>query len=152
MRIFTFNIFLIINLKNAKNEREKHVRKQGKKTVRNASENDTNANVSATKPTVGRPESGAVIGIAPRHRREVIKDIIAWKEKRYLLEDKSTSIKALAKWAYDHFDFKSEDDKELAISTVEQLFGEIWREEHLDITVQKRKEREEHKKKNLHTN
>lgn len=91
-------------------------------------------------------------GILPKHRRDVIKDILSWKEKKYLLEDNPTSIKALAHWVYEHIDFISENGNKLSLSTIEQLFGEIWREEHLDISVQKRNKREENRKKKLHTN
>lgn len=149
---FTFNLFLIINFKRTKNESKKHVKKQGKKTSKKSGKKDANSNVSTTKGSAGRPESGVIHGIRPRHRRDVIKQILLWEEKNYFLKDNPTSIKALAKWAYDHFDFKSEIGKKLSISTIEQLFGEIWREEHIEITTQKRAKKAENKKKKIHTN
>ena len=91
-------------------------------------------------------------GVGPKHRKDVIKDILSWKEKEYFQEDNSTSIKALAQWAYAHIDFKSDNGNKLSLSTIEQLFGEVWREEHLEISIQKRAKKEEHKKKILHNN
>lgn len=152
MRIFTFNLFLIINFKKIRNERKKYVRKRGKKTVRKTSNKGTNSDVSTTKSKVGRPESGAIKGILPKHRKDVIKEILSWQEKKYFLEDNPTSINALAQWTFEHIDFISTRGNKLSLSSVEQLFGEIWREEHLDISIQKRKKREENKKKILHTN
>ena len=91
-------------------------------------------------------------GVRPKHRKDVIKDILSWKEKNFFLEDNPTSIKALAQWAYTHIDFRSENGKKLSLNTIEQLFGEVWREEHWDISTQKRTKREDHIKKILHIN
>lgn len=82
----------------------------------------------------------------------MIKEVLSWKEKKYFLEDNPTSIKALAQWAYTHIDFRSENGNKLSLSTIEQLFGEVWREEHLEMSTQKRNKREENKIKMLHTN
>ena len=82
----------------------------------------------APKAGVGRPSSGEVIGILPQYRKEVIKDIILWKKSRYFIEEKPTSNKALAQWAYSHFDFRTPDYKRLSENTIIQEFGEVWRE------------------------
>lgn len=84
--------------------------------------------ISAPKAGVGRPSSGEVIGILPQYRKEVIKDIILWKKSRYFIEEKPTSNKALAQWAYSHFDFRTPDYKRLPENTIIQEFGEVWRE------------------------
>lgn len=36
--------------------------------------------------------------------------------------------KALAQWAYSHFDFRTPDYKRLSENTIIQEFGEVWRE------------------------
>ncbi|MEQ3027293.1 hypothetical protein, partial [Bacteroides uniformis] len=41
---------------------------------------------------------------------------------------KPTSNKALAQWAYSHFDFRTPDYKRLSENTIIQEFGEVWRE------------------------
>ena len=38
------------------------------------------------------------------------------------------SNKALAQWAYSHFDFRTPDYKRLSENTIIQEFGEVWRE------------------------
>lgn len=68
------------------------------------------------------------MGILPQHRKEVIKDIILWRKSKYFREEKPTSNKALAQWAYLHFDFRTPDYKKLSESTIIQEFGEVWRE------------------------
>lgn len=42
---------------------------------------DVKHGISAPKAGVGRPSSGEVIGILPQYRKEVIKDIILWKNQ-----------------------------------------------------------------------
>lgn len=68
------------------------------------------------------------MGILPQHRKKVIKDVILWKRSSYLIEEKPTSNKALAQWAYRHLDFRTADDKKLSENTIIQEFGEVWRE------------------------
>ena len=51
-----------------------------------------------------------------------------WKKSRYFIEEKPTSNKALAQWAYSHFDFRTPDYKRLSENTIIQEFGEVWRE------------------------
>lgn len=77
---------------------------------------------------MGRPVSGKVTGIQPQYRKRVIRDIIQWQKANYFKEEKPTSNKALAQWAYQHFDFRSEDDKKLTENTVIQEFGEVNRD------------------------
>lgn len=149
---FTFNLFLITNYKWTRNERKKHVRKQGKKTVKRPSEKAVNNDVSTIKNRAGRPESGVIEGIRPKCRKDVIREILSWKEKKYFQEDNPTSTKALAQWTYTHFDFRADSGNKLSLSTIEQIFGEVWREEHLEISIQKRAKKEERKKKRIHTN
>ena len=69
------------------------------KTKRDPLETNVKHGISAPKAGVGRPSSGEVIGILPQYRKEVIKDIILWKESRYFIEEKPTSNKALAQWS-----------------------------------------------------
>lgn len=99
-----------------------------KKQKRDTLKTDVKHGISAPKAGVGRPSSGEVIGILPQYRKEVIKDIILWKKSRYFIEEKPTSNKALAQWAYSHFDFRTPDYKRLSENTIIQEFGEVWRE------------------------
>lgn len=50
------------------------------------------------------------------------------EKSRYFIEEKPTSNKALAQWAYSHFDFRTPDYKRLSENTIIQEFGEVWRE------------------------
>lgn len=99
-----------------------------KKTEGDTCETNVKHEMSDSKVGVGRPSSGEVIGILPQYRKEVIKDIILWKKSRYFIEEKPTSNKALAQWAYSHFDFRTPDYKRLSENTIIQEFGEVWRE------------------------
>ena len=47
---------------------------------------------------------------------------------KILYRKKPTSNKALAQWAYSHFDFRTPDYKRLSENTIIQEFGEVWRE------------------------
>lgn len=51
------------------------------KTKRDPLETNVKHGISAPKAGVGRPSSGEVIGILPQYRKEVIKDIILWKNQ-----------------------------------------------------------------------
>ena len=77
---------------------------------------------------VGRLSSRELWKYYHNIRKEVIKDIILWKKSRYFIEEKPTSNKALAQWAYSHFDFRTPDYKRLSENTIIQEFGEVWRE------------------------
>lgn len=51
------------------------------KNKRDTLKTDVKHGISAPKAGVGRPSSGEVIGILPQYRKEVIKDIILWKNQ-----------------------------------------------------------------------
>lgn len=84
-----------------------------------------------------------MIGIRPEHTLEVIEKIIEWHDKNYFIEEKPTSTKALADWAYARFAFRSKKDELLSENTVQQLFGEIGRGIHGGNNGKKRNRKNE---------
>ena len=96
----------------------------------------------------GRPQSPAVDGILPEHRKEGMEFILTAIKKGYFGKKEDATIKKAADWAAEKGFFLTEARTHLSAKTIELKLGELNRELYSQEAREKKmkQERKEEKK------